>query len=122
MIKFTVFGVCYSMKNSKTLSVRGGKPHSKKHWKADAFERDFLLQVPSCYRSLAMGSSEFPLSATVTAFYPNRRQDLDVEIVYDLLQKAGVVSNDRHIKRKLAIWELDAASPRVEIELTEIDL
>jgi Holliday junction resolvase RusA-like endonuclease len=117
MIKFTVFGVCYSMKNSKTLTSRGGRPRMVKHWKASAFERDFLLQVPACYRSLAMGSSEFPLSATVTAFYPNRRQDLDVEIVWDLLQKAGVVSNDRFIRRKVAIWGLDPSSPRVEIEV-----
>src|SRR3990167_9742203 len=108
------------MKNSKTISTRGGRPRIIKNAKATAFERDFLLQVPAEYRNLALGSPAKPLSATVTAFYPSRRQDLDVSLVYDLLQKAGVVKNDRYIQRKLEIWGLDPAEPRVEIVLEEL--
>ncbi len=83
------------------------------------FERDFMAQVPrSALRSI--GSVERPLQSTVTVYYPDMRSDLDCAHVYDLLQKAGVVRNDRYIRVKYEIARIDKANPRVEIEISEI--
>ena len=106
-VSFTVFGQLYSMKNSKIIG-------RFKHPKAKAFERDFALQVPPEAKR-GLGSPAEPIRAIVTVFYPSRRQDLDCALVYDCLQTAGVVTNDRYIIEKHEFAEVDAANPRVEI-------
>ncbi len=91
-----------------------------KHPKARVFERDFLLQTPRSAKK-ALGGPKRPLRATVRVFYPSMRQDADVEIVFDLLQKSGVVRNDRYIREKhIYAHQLDKKNPRVEIEVGEI--
>lgn len=114
VIKFTVYGQCYSMKNGK--SGRG----MRKHPKAVVFERDFALQVPLSAKQ-GIGSQRSPLEAWVVVYYPSFLQDVDVEIVWDLLQKCGVVSNDRWIRRKhIDGRETDRDRPRVEITISEM--
>ncbi len=115
-IAFTVFGQCYSMKNSHILA-RG---RTIKHPKARQFEQDFGLQVPPEAKR-GLGSQDRPLMAIVSVWYPSWRQDVDVEIVWDLLQKCGVVSNDRWIREKHIFGaRIDPINPRVEIEVSEI--
>lgn len=113
-VQFVVRGVCYSMKNSKTLTWRAGKLRTIKHEKAQQFERDFLYQVPAEYRNLALSQ---PLRFICTVYYPDRRQDLDVALVADLLQKAGVIENDRQLVEQHLYREVDKDNPRVEIIL-----
>ena len=110
-VNFTVYGQCYSLKNSKMLA-RG---RTIKHPKADQFEHDFALQVPPEYRNLRMGDKHQPLRTHVSVWYPSHRQDLDCAIVYDCLQTAGVISNDRYIIEKHEYLHVDAKNPRVEI-------
>ena len=113
---FVVQGHCASMKNGRSPNGRGG---SYKSATAMAFERDFAYQVPpECKRSI--GGPKSPLRAIVSVFYPSYRQDLDVAIVYDLLQTCGVVSNDRWIREKHEYAYVDAKYPRVEIVVEEI--
>lgn len=110
-VSFTVFGQCWSMKN--------GKRGKFKNPAALAFERDFGLQVPpEAKRNL--GSENTTLRTTVRVWYPSWRQDLDVAIVYDLLQKTGVIYNDRWIREKHEFAEVDKKNPRVEITVEEI--
>jgi Holliday junction resolvase RusA-like endonuclease len=116
-IGLVIFGQCYSMKNSKI--PRRNAPGMLKHPKARQFERDFLFQVPP-HKQLGLGSRTEPLRATVRVFYPSRRQDADVELVFDLLQKAHVIRNDRYIIEKHIYAEVDAKNPRVEILVEEI--
>ena len=115
-VHLVIYGQCYSLKNSKILA-RG---RTIKHPKATAFERDFTLQVPPEYRRLKMGSATQPLRTTVSVWYPSHRQDLDCAIVYDCLQRAGVISNDRHIIEKHEYAHVDAGTARVEITVEEI--
>lgn len=111
-VAFVVYGQCYSMKN--------GKDNHVKHPKCKAFERDFAYQVP-VEAKVSMGSQESPLRAIVSVFYPSWRQDVDVEIVWDMLQTCGVVSNDRWIREKHVYGcAIDRERPRVEIHVEEI--
>ena len=117
MIQFTIKGVCYSMKNSKTLTWRGGRIRTIKHEAAIRFENDFLIQVPpEAKRRLAN-----PVRVTVRVWYPSRRQDLSCELVYDLLQKSGVIENDRQVQERHEYGFIDKENPRVEVEIVPID-
>lgn len=119
-IAFTILGAVYSLKNSKTLTTRGGRVRTIKNWKARRFQETFCQQVPVQYRNLGIGSREKPLRGTITVFYPSYRQDVDVEAVWDLLQVSGVVKNDRYIREKHIYGFVDGNRPRVEIRLEEI--
>ncbi len=117
-VSFTILGVCYSMKNSKT-PVRNSRVMIK-HSKALQFERDFALQVP-VEAKRGLGSRERLLRAIITVWYPSWRQDVDFALIYDLLQKTGVVSNDRWIReRHEYAAAIDSKNPRCEIVVEEI--
>lgn len=117
-VSFVVHGQCWSMKNGK--APRKNRPGMVKNAKVRQFERDFLLQVPPEAKK-RLGSSKEPLRAIITVYYPSWRQDLDLSVVYDLLQTAGVVSNDRWIRQKFEYAEaVDPQNPRVEIEIERI--
>lgn len=116
-VVLTIYGQCYSMKNSKI--PRRNAPGMLKHPKARQFERDFMLQVRPEHRK-ELGSRKRPLRATVSIFYPSLRQDLDGELVFDLLQKAHVVLNDRYIREKHIYGGVDKKNPRVEISVEEL--
>ena len=96
IVGLRIEGQCYSMKNSKGISKHGGM---FKNAKALKFEEDFLYQIKP-HQKLRLGSIEQPLRVTVRIYYPSYRQDADAEIIFDLLQKAGVISNDRYIREK----------------------
>lgn len=116
-VSFIVFGQCYSMKNSKRP-----RRHSRgmmKHPKALKFEEDFALQVP-VEAKRQLGSKDELLRATITVYYPSWRQDGDFALIYDLLQKTGVVSNDRWIREKHEYVEVDPKNPRCEIQIEEL--
>lgn len=111
-LRLTIYGHCYSLKNSKMLA------HSRtiKHAKARQFEKDFQAQCPRS-AMLAIGSPKQHITAYVAVYYPSFRQDLSVEIVFDQLQKCGVVQNDRWIRTQHLQAFVDAKNPRVEIRL-----
>jgi Holliday junction resolvase RusA-like endonuclease len=75
---------------------------------------DFALQVPPEARR-NMGALNQPLRSIVTVYYPSWQQDLDCAIVYDMLQKCGVVANDRYIREHYEYAEVDPKNPRVEL-------
>lgn len=116
MIRFTARGQLYSMKNSKTVKRLGRRLVPVKHDKALIFERDFLYQVPVEAKRNITG----PVAVTVRVWYPSRLQDLDCALVYDLLQKAGVIQNDRQVVEKHEfIAGIDPQDPRVTVEISE---
>ncbi len=103
-VSLTVYGQLYSMKNSKIRHFKNPK--------AQRFERDFMLQVPPEYRNLRLGG---PLRLICTVYYPSGRQDLDCALVADLLQKSGIIENDRLLIEQHLYRETDAQNPRCEI-------
>ena len=112
---FIVRGQLVSMKNRKIQSVKHGRAFSFKNPAVAAYERDFRVQVPSECRGLLLGGLASPLRAIITVFYRSRRSDLDCALVYDCLQTAGVITNDRYIVEKHEFAGVDPQNPRVEI-------
>ena len=118
-ISFTIHGKLVSAKNRKIQTRRGGV---FKNPEVVRYEKDFPFQVPPEYRNLRLGSLTQPLRAKIHVFYPSRRSDLDCALVYDCLQTAGVIANDRYITEKHEYGLVDRRNPRVEIELEEMAL
>jgi len=59
------------------------------------------------------------LEAIVVVHQADLRRDLDAELLYDALQKAGVVKNDRAFWHKNIWREVDRDNPRVHFEIWE---
>lgn len=117
-VAFVVNAQLYSMKNSKTLTTRGGRVRSIKHPKATAFEREFMRWHDYSGRPDLRICG--PVRAIVSVWYPSCRQDLDCALVYDLLQKGGIIENDRQVVEKHEFWHVDRKNPRVEVSIEEI--
>lgn len=106
-----------SLKNQKRL----GKGRMFDDPEVKAFKRDFPILVPKKYRLLGLGSKKRFLEVSIRLFHKDWRRDADVEAVYDSLQTAGVVSNDRWIRVKhVYATEVDPVNPRVEIMIEEL--
>jgi len=117
MIHFVVLGKLASMKNRR-IPLRHRPGVTIPNPECRAFERTFMDQVPG-YARRALGGVDRPLKAQIIVYYPSMRSDLDCAFVYDLLQKSGVVRNDRYIRTKLEIARIDKDQPRVEITIQE---
>jgi Holliday junction resolvase RusA-like endonuclease len=117
VVRFMVLGVVPSLKNQKRL----GKGRMFDDSQVQRYKADFGLQVPPQYRNLALGTRLDPLEATIRLLHDSWRRDADAEIIFDCLQTAGVVSNDRWIRRKFIYAEtIDPLNPRAEITVSYI--
>lgn len=115
-----ILGVLPSMKNSRVIgriSQRGrgrfGKkrPILMKSVAARNYVESALPQIPLFMRK----NFDQDVALTVFVYYPNRRHDVDCELLCDVLQKAGVIKNDRQIRVKHFYGHLlDKINPRVE--------
>ena len=103
------------------IKAKGGgtRPIIIKSKDALAFEQSFLSQVPKVCKQ-GLGSEAEPLLLWAHVFYRSNRSDLSVELLKDLLEKAGVVSNDRWIKAEMLFGSVDRDRPRMEIVLYRI--
>jgi Holliday junction resolvase RusA-like endonuclease len=121
-VSFVVFGTCVSLKNRRRMfkNPRSGKLFPAKSEDAERYVQDFCRQVPLECRNLRLGSLETPLRLILTSYYPSRRSDLDIAIVMDSLQIAGVIRNDRDIIEQHLFAGVDAKNPRVELTIEEI--
>ena len=126
----TILGVLPSMKNSRTLGrvrrknaafnfgQKAYRPIFIKSAAARQFVQDALRQID--WRQRVGLCSDVAL--TVYVYYPNRRHDVDCELLCDVLQKAGVVKNDRQIRVKhFDGVKLDKENPRVEWEIETLE-
>ncbi len=112
-MQFTIFGNLASKSNSRKLVTIGGKPAFIKSDRARSFESTAYVQIPSKFK---LGLEE-PLILTARIYYDSRRPDLDVSLLQDILEKAGVYKNDRQIVELHLFKYLDKVRPRVEIEI-----
>lgn len=115
-----IYGKLYGKANSRKI-IRNrwtGKPMSIKQDGALRFERDFMFQVkkiPIPYEG------KVALSALV--YYPDNRQDLEIELLKDCIEKAGIVKNDKQIVEYRRIKRSscpDPINPRVIFALKSI--
>ena len=117
-IHFTIHGKLASMKNRRIPSKHNPYvTHVNKDCRM--FGNEFAVQLPRTAQ-LSLGSPSQMLGACITVYYPSMRADLDCAYVYDLLEKHGVVANDRYIRQKCETARIDKKNPRVEIEVFEL--
>ena len=102
------------VQNKKT-----GKPMIIKGKKAMAYQQTFLDQVPEIDK-MKWGSAEEPLALWAYIHYASNRPDVSTELIQDLLENAGVISNDRYIKQQFIFGAVDRENPRAEIRLYRI--
>lgn len=93
------------------------KPVYIKSKRALEFERAALAQLTGKHRLGLTG----PLRLEATVFYDSRRPDLDVSLLMDVLESAGVYENDRQVHEQHLYKRLDRDNPRVLVEIMELD-
>ena len=120
MIELKVQGELCSKSNSRRIVNYGGHPRVIKSQKALDYEYSSTLQIK---RQLGQqGTIEGQVSIEVHVWYASRRPDLDIALIQDVLQKAGVYKNDRQVFEIHAFKYLDKENPRVLIRIREIEV
>ncbi len=119
MIELTIIGELASKSNSRRLVLRGKHPRIIKSEKALNYEQSAMLQI-KMQRGLPE-TLEGAISAEFHVYYASRRPDLDVSLIQDVLQKAGIYKNDRQIVELHAFKYIDKNNPRVLIKINEVD-
>src|SRR3972149_7098949 len=89
-----IYGTLYGQATTRKVIVnkRTGKPMVIKQDGAFQFEKDFMLQVKKPSEPY---TGKVALMALV--YYPSNRQDLEIELLKDCIQKAGILKNDKQI-------------------------
>ena len=120
MIHLSLQGQPPRKSNSRRIVVnrRTGKPMLVKSDEALRWMDDAMLQIPA-HACQGLGSADRPLSVTCRVRYKSKRPDLSIELILDTLQKAGVISDDRHVYEFHAFKEFDVDNPGVEILVEE---
>lgn len=108
-----VFGHLASKSNSRRKTNWGGVIKSKP---AMQFEKDFAKQV-----ARPKEAYEGPVALLVAVWYEDRRRDLDISLLQDCIQKAGIIKNDRQIIEIHAYRGIDKKQPRVQFLLEARD-
>lgn len=129
-VEFVVYGEPASKANQRRLvtNKKNGKIMSIKSAKANAYERDFVLQCPQVEPPISED-----VKVTMTVYYASRRPDLDESVVLDCMQsktirdpnnkrkrivvRNNIYLNDRQVKHKDIRWGLDPKNPRTEIKV-----
>ena len=114
----TVTGQLPSLKNSRRI-MRRGKTGLMVIKSVDAlsYEQSFLAAIPQRMRIGYDG----PVSVKVRVWYQSRRSDLSTELLFDLLQKSGIILNDRQIEHVESFKGLDREYPRVHFTVAKWD-
>lgn len=107
----TIFGQLPSLKNRRRLIPGKGKrkPMIIKSRDAMDYEQAFLVAIPQRMRV----GYEGPVSVKVRVWYQSRRSDLSTELLFDLLQKAGIIKNDNQVHHVESFKGLDREHPRL---------
>ena len=84
----------------------------------DALEFEDRFRVAVLASDLVCIPFAGKLSLTVDVYQENLRRDLDCELLCDVLQKTGVIENDRAIWAKHYQRFIDKQNPRTQFRLT----
>lgn len=117
-MRLVIKGQVYSKSNQRKFAIIRGHPRVIKSKNSLDYEEIALWQLKLQLRDHVMFEKPCVLSATV--WYPDRRQDLDISLILDILQKAGVYKNDRLVEEMHLYRKIDRVNPRAVIEVTEI--
>lgn len=144
VVRGCLYGALPNKSNSRTIGrVRAGarcrargrrrafRPIIMKDPKALAYEHSFCRLVKRARLGAAArlvgATSSSDLDAGLHLLYldvhvfGNFKRDLDCELLPDLLQKAGIINNDRALRQKRYRWTFQAKFPRVEFEVGYVE-
>ena len=112
----TISGNLPSSKNRRRLipGKGGRRPLIIKSADCLRYEQMFLSHITAKQRIGYDG----PVSVKVRVWYQSRRSDLSTELLFDLLQKSGVILNDRQVHHVESFKGLDRENPRVHLTVT----
>lgn len=112
----TILGQVYSKANARKFAkMSDGRIISIKSDAARAYEQSAVMQLKSIFGRRQPLKGELAIEATI--YYPTQRQDLDASLVFDVLQKAGVIGNDRQLREHHLFHSIDKENPRVELSI-----
>ena len=112
----TIQGRLVSKANSRRAvagRTNAGKSFTRyiKSQSAMDFEQEALWQLKKIVGNKKPLQGNIALEVTV--FYQSKRPDLDISLLMDVLEKAGVYENDRQIHQIVATKMYDKENPRV---------
>jgi len=107
-----ILGQLQSKSNSRQIVMVRGKPLVIKSKAARDCADSFTTQLKAQWQNAPPVPEPVLLSAVVT--YQSRRSDLDISLLMDCLQAAGVVENDRHI-HEIRASKRFSKEPKVEL-------
>lgn len=107
-----------SKSNSRIITSFGGRPRLIKKPKAIEYEEAAMWQLKSQLRSHV--TIQVPVRMDITIYYVNKRPDLDVSLIQDILEHAGVYENDRLVHEIHAYKKFDKVNPRLQVTITEL--
>lgn len=114
-----LYGVLYQKGNRRVIfRTKSGKTLCIKSVKAQKTVADFERQIKAQWKDAAITK---PCILIAHIYYPNRRHDLEASLLCDILQKAGVIQNDRLVERMALTKGLDPKNPRVELSIEVLD-
>jgi Holliday junction resolvase RusA-like endonuclease len=121
MITFWIAGQPPRKSNSRQIVRRGrnGPPMIIKSQEARNWTQAALLQVPTNAKK-NLGSAKQPLAVSMDIYYTSHRPDLSGELVLDMLQKAGVIKDDRYVYAWHLYKHFDKKRPGVSIAIKTI--
>lgn len=113
LVSLTIPGQLPSLKNRRRIfrNRRTGSAVIVKSAEAMSYEQNFLSHVPQDKRIRYEG----PVSVKVRVWYQSRRSDLSTELLFDLLEKSGIILNDRQVHHVESFKGLDRENPRVHL-------
>lgn len=127
VIRGVLWGTVPNKSNRRRLFRVGGRPMFAKSIEAVDLEEKFKVVVlASCLgRTRLVGATSerdlkkgLPILYLQAHVYGDFIRDLDLELLPDLLQKNGLINNDRAIRRKRYDWSLAKGDlQRVEFEI-----
>lgn len=107
------------MKNNYRIVMRGKKRGIVLTPEAQANKNAMAMFMRSSGKGCAF-LPEDKVRAVVLVRYKDNRRDVDVSIVMDALQDAGIVPNDRQIREITAIAQDQTGEPETQIRLERI--
>lgn len=111
---FCIYGEPASAKNQRRVVKFGNKTAMIKSKKALNYSKAFEEQCPVLDKLITDD-----VAVRFDIWYASRRPDLSDELISDLLQKR-IYANDRQVKARMAIWNLDRDCPRVRISIKRL--
>lgn len=117
MYEYKIDGELCSKSNSRRIVNYGGRPRIIKSQKALDYVASSLPQIA---RQKKHKMLEDYIAIELHVWYKSKRPDLDVSLIQDVLQEAGVYKNDRLIVELHAFKYIDRKNPRIIVRIKEL--